>query len=243
MSTYVIARPHGDTLFIHTPTWGQGGNNVATTRKPKSSRAKVEVEVDEDEELEELEDELDELEALADEDEDEPDTDDDEDEDDEEEAPKKRAKKTSKTTTKEAPAKKKRESTIYGTAELAADLDTDGKNLRVMLRDIEANHVKSKKFPHGSFNDAGRYEWEDLDDALEVLGFDDAEEAIDRLKEARNTRLDALKERNADKKKTTAKKTKKVAEPEDEDEDVDLEDEDEDEEPVVKKPARRRSSK
>ena len=221
---------------------------MATTRKPKTSRAKVEVEVDEDEELEELEDELDELEALADEDDDEVEPDDDEDEDDEEEAPKSRRKKTSKTTAKaEKPAKKKRESTIYGTAELAEDLETDGKNLRVMLRDIGANAVKSKKNPHGSFNEAGRYEWEDLDDALETLGFDSVEDAIDRLTEARNTRLDALKERNADKKKTTpAKKTTrraKVEEPEDEDEDVDLEDEDEDEEPVVKKPARRRSSK
>lgn len=202
---------------------------MATTRKPKA-KPKVEVEVDEDDELEELEDELDELEALADEDDEETedeDTDDEDEDDDDEEAPK--AKKKSK----KASTKKKRESTIYGTAELAADLETDGKNLRVMLRDIGANAVKSKKNPHGSFNDAGRYEWEDLDDALEVLGFDDVDEAIDRLKEARNTRLDALKERNASKKKP-AKKVKPVVDEADEDED-------EDEEPAPKKKTRRSS--
>jgi hypothetical protein len=223
---------------------------MATAKKPARSKVVVEVEDDEEDELEELEDELDELEALADEDdEDEVEPDDDDEEDDEEEAPKsRRTKKTSKTAKTEKPAKKKRESTIYGTAELAEDLETDGKNLRVMLRDIGANAVKSKKAPHGSFNEAGRYEWEDLDDALETLGFDSVEDAIERLTEARNTRLDALKERNADKKKTTAKKTTKrtakVEEP-DEDEDLEDEDEDEDEEPAPKKkPAtRRRTSK
>ena len=205
---------------------------MATAKK----KPVVEVEVDEDEELEELEDELDELEALADEEDDEIEADDDEDEDDEEDAPKKRTKKSTKT--KEKPAKKKRESAIYGTAELAEDLETDGKNLRVMLRDIGANAVKSKKAPHGSFNEAGRYEWEDLDDALEVLGFDSVEDAIERLKEARNTRLDALKERNADKKKPATKKTSKKAPVEDDDEE---EDEDEDEEPAPKKRPRKTS--
>jgi hypothetical protein len=226
---YRVVRHRGDAItFIHTRD--KEAKHVATTRKPKA-KPKVEVEVDEDEELEELEDELDELEALADEDDEETEDEDtdDEDEDDDEEAPK--AKKKSKKTS----TKKKRESTIYGTAELAEDLETDGKNLRVMLRDIGANATKSKKNPHGSFNDAGRYEWEDLDDALETLGFDDVDEAIDRLKEARNTRLDALKERNASKKKKTAKKVKPVV---DEAED---EDEDEDEAPAPKKRTRRSS--
>ena len=214
---------------------------MATTKKP-TRKAKVEVEVDEveeDEGLEELEDELDELEALADEDDDEETEDEDDDEeDDEEEAPKSRRTKKPSKTAKEKPARKKKESTTYGTSELAADLETDGKNLRVMLRDIGANAIKSKKNPHGSFNDAGRYEWEDLDDALEVLGFEDVDEAIDRLKEARNTRLDALKERNAASKKKT-KKVKPVVEADEDDED---EDEDEEEETPVKKPTRRRRS-
>jgi hypothetical protein len=214
---------------------------VATTRKPArtaKAKPKVEVEVDEDEELDEL-DELDELEALADEPDDEPEEDEDEEEEDEEDededVPKSRRK--SKTSTK-AKTKTKRKSETYGTSALADDLETDGKNLRVMLRDLKANRLR-KKGTTGSFNDAGRYEWSDLDDALDTLGFDSVEDAIDRLRESRNTRLDALKERNAGKKKAKAKKAPEPEPDEDEDED----EEDDEEEAPPKRTSRRRSSR
>jgi hypothetical protein len=200
---------------------------MAATRKPKA-KPKVEVEVDELEEDEEL-DELDELEALADEvdeDEESEDAEDEDDEDeDEDESPRARKKKT---VAKAKP--KRRESDTYGTSALADDLGTDGKNLRVMLRDLKANRPR-KKGTTGSFNEAGRYEWADLDDALDTLGFDSVEDAVDRLTEARNTRLDALKERNAKKTKTKAK-AKPVEEDEEEEE---FDDEEEDEEPAPKK--------
>jgi len=177
-------------------------------------RSKAEVEELEDEEeldLEDLDDEAD----VEDEDVEE------EDEDEEEEAPRKsRKKKTTK-------AKTKAKGTV-GTQELAEALDTDGKNLRVMLRDH-----KVKK------NDNNRYEWESIEEALEAMGFEDLDDAREALSESRNKRLDALKERNADKKKATAKKKKA---PVDGDGDED-EDEEEDEEPAPRTRKKRTAKK
>jgi hypothetical protein len=184
-----------------------------------SPRTRKKVEVEETEELDELED-LDDLEDEADEvvDEDDEDLEEDEDED---EAPKKRTVKKPK---KKPTAKE--ESGAVGTSELAEALDTDGKNLRVMLRDQGA-----KK------NENNRYEWASIEDAIEALGFEDVEEAKEALAASRNKRLDALKERNADAKK----KAKKAPVDEDEDEVDEDEDDEEDEEPAPKKkkPARR----
>jgi hypothetical protein len=178
---------------------------VATTRK----RKKVEVEpVEEDEEetdddeTEDLED-LDDLEELAD-----SDDEDDEDEEEEDEAPKRKKKVVAKKTTK---AKKSADEGI-GTAELSEALGTDSKNLRVMLRDKGANELKDEN---------GRYTWPSLEAALEALGFDDLDEAQEALKEARDKRLQKLKDDGAKKKKA------KAPEPDDEDDDEDEEDEEE----------------
>jgi hypothetical protein len=194
------------------------------------TKPKVEVEeIDEDDEDEAL-DELDDLEDLADEaSEDAEDDEEEEDEDDEDEAPRRRKGKK-KTTAKKA------EPDTVGTADLAEALGTDGKNLRVMLRDKKANRPRSKG---GSFNESGRYEWDSIDDALEALGFDSIEDAQASLKESRDKRLDALKD--AGEKKRADKKKAKAAEEEDE-EDEDEEDEDEDEEEETP-PPRKRSSK
>lgn len=162
------------------------------------------VEIDEDEDVEETEDleDLDDLEELADSEE--PDEDE-EDGDDEEDAPKKSSKKKKD--------KAKKESDTIGTAELAEALGTDGKNLRVMLRD----HNVPK-------NENNRYEWKSVKAALKALGFDDLEEAQEALAEARNKRLEALKARNAE------AKSNKAA-----DSDSDDDDEDEEEAPKPKK--------
>ena len=182
------------------------------------ARKKVEVEPEEEEEeVEDLED-LDDLEALADSEEEEEEA---EEDDDEEEAPRRKKKSTGK-------AKPKKSGSI-GTHELAEALDTDGKNLRVMLRDHEVEK-----------NDQGRYEWKSVDAALKDLGFDDLEEAQEALAEARNKRLDALKERNAAdaKKKKKAKAKAEVEDDEDEDED-----DEEEEEAPPKRSSKRRTKK
>jgi hypothetical protein len=178
---------------------------------------KKKVEVEEVEEVDEL-DELDDLEDLADDEEDVEDEDDEEGED-EEEAPAKKSKKSTK-----KPAKKK-ESTTYGSSELAADLDTSGRELRVMLR--------QKKIEKNANN---RYEWDDLDSALEDLGFDDVDEAKGALSESRTKRLEELKERVGSKKKKSSKGKKAKA---DEPEEVDEYDADEDEEPAPAKKKKR----
>jgi hypothetical protein len=181
----------------------------------------------EDEELEELED-LDDLEDEADEVADEAD-DDDEEDDDEDEAPRKS--KKSKKGKKEKVKAAKEESDTIGSSDLAEALGTDGKNLRVMLRDREV-----KK------NENGRYEWDSVDQALEALGFDDLEEAQEALAESRNKRLEALKERNAEakaeKEKAATKKGKKKAVVEEEDDD-----DEEDEEPAPKKAKKKKAKK
>ena len=166
----------------------------------KDKKNKVEVETDEATTDEAVED-LDELEALADTAEPEATTDDEDEATDEEDTSKK-SKKSKKDKAKDK-GKKKKESDTYGTAELAEDLETDGKNLRVMLRDIGANKPRGEG--KGSFNEAGRYEWVDLADALKTLGFKTKEKAIAALKDARDTRLNVLKERNAEKKAEKAK--------------------------------------
>jgi hypothetical protein len=193
------------------------------------SRKKVEVEDVEDEDvIEDLED-LDDLEALADSDTEE-EEDDEEEDDDEEEAPRAKSKKK-----KAAKTTKAKGDGPIGSSELADALGTDGKNLRVMLRDHEVEK-----------NDAGRYEWPSIKAALRELGFDDLEDAQEALAEARNKRLDALKERNAEQKASKQKKKAKAraqSEEDDEDED-DVEDEDEDdEEPAPKKRSSKSSSK
>ena len=181
---------------------------------PRKKPAVVEVE-----EVDEL-DELDDLEDLADDEEDV--EDDDEDGEDEEEAPARKKKSTTK-----AKAKKK-VSTTFGSSELAEALDTSGRELRVMLR--------QKKV---SKNENNRYEWDDLDAALEDLGFDDVDEAKDALAESRTKRLDELKERvGATKKKSSTKgKKAKAEEPEEVEEYED--DEDEEPAPAKKKPRRK----
>ena len=183
-------------------------------------RSKAEVEELEDEEeldLEDLDDEADvEDEDVEEEDEDE----------DEEEAPRK---KKSKFKSKAAAKKKKAKANgNIGSADLAEALGTDGRNLRVMLR---AKGVEK--------NETGRYEWESVDDALEELGFDDIDEAQDALKEARDERLEELKNRP---KKKKSKSKKVVDEDEDEDED-DEDDEDEEEEEEAPAPKKRAAKK
>jgi hypothetical protein len=165
----------------------------------KSKAVVVEDEVDEteDDDLEDLED----LEDLADAEE----ADDEDEDDEEEEAPKKKSKKKAKKA-------KKKDSDAIGSAELAEALGTDGKNLRVMLRDKKVEK-----------NANGRYEWADLDTALEDLGFDDLEDAQQALKEARDKRLEKLKDEGA--KKRAAKKAAQEADEDDEDEDEDDEEE------------------
>lgn len=73
-----------------------------------------------------------------------------------------------------------------GTKDLAAALGTDGRNLRVMLRDKGANAKKDEE--------TGRYQWSSLEDALVALGFKNEDEAKAALKEARDKRLNKLKE-------------------------------------------------
>jgi hypothetical protein len=199
---------------------GQEGGIVARSRK------KVEVEDVEDEDvIEDLED-LDDLEALADSDTEE-EEDDEEEDDDEEEAPRAKSKKK-----KAAKTTKAKGDGPIGSSELADALGTDGKNLRVMLRDHEVEK-----------NDAGRYEWPSIKAALRELGFDDLEDAQDALAEARNKRLDALKERNAEQKASKQKKKAKARAQSEEDED-DVEDEDdEDEEPAPKRTSKSSSKR
>src|SRR5215471_2248628 len=172
-------------------------------------RSKAEVEELEDDEELDLED-LDEEADVEDEDVEE------EDEDEEEEAPR-RKKKTKTTASKKKKAAK--ENGAIGSTELADALGTDGRNLRVMLR---AKGVEK--------NDNNRYEWESVDAALEELGFDDLDEAVDALKEARDERLEELKNRPKKKKAAAKKKKAPVDEDEEDDEDEDEDDEIEDEE-------------
>lgn len=174
---------------------------------PRRKAAAVEVE-----EVDEL-DELDDLEDLAD---DEEDVEEDVEEEDEDEAPVRKKK-----TTKKKVAKKV--STTFGSAELAEALDTSGRELRVMLR--------QKKIAK---NENNRYEWEDLDSALEDLGFDDVDEAQEALAESRTKRLDELKERVGATKKKTPSKKKSTTQAEEVDEYEVDEDDDEEEEPAPK---------
>jgi colicin import membrane protein len=165
-------------------------------------------------EVEELED----LEDLVDEADEEIEDAEVEEEADEDEAPR-RKKKT--TTTKKAKASEDG----VGSAELAEALETNGRNLRVMLRD-----KKVKK------DENNRYHWNSVEEALTALGFDDVEEAQAALKASRNKRLEALKEKGAEErakkkaakeaaeKKEAAKKPKpkpKAEEPEDDEDDDD----------------------
>jgi hypothetical protein len=150
-----------------------------------------EEEEDVEEEDEDVEDEDEEDEDLDD-DEDEEDEDEDEDED-EEEAPRKKSKKTRK--------KKPRDDGKVGSAELAEALGTDGRNLRVMLRDRQV-----KKNPANN-----RYEWDSLPAALKAMKFKNIAAAKAALVESRKARLDELKDRvsktrAATKKKTSSKK-------------------------------------
>ena len=94
-----------------------------------------------------------------------------------------------------------------GSKDLAAALGTDGRNLRVMLRDKGANAKKDEE--------TGRYVWPSLEAALKALGFADLDEAKTALKEARDKRLNKLKEDSAAKREAdngdadTPKKKKK----------------------------------
>ena len=153
------------------------------------------------------------LEELDEEDLEDLDLDEDEAEDDEVdeeyEAPK-AGRKKGKTTKK---ASKKTTSDTIGSSELAEALGVSGRELRVLLR-------KQKV----SKNDNNRYEWTDVESALEELGFDDVGDAREALDAARKDRIDELKKKTADK-----KKAKKSAPASDEDED-----DDEDGEPAPK---------
>lgn len=163
-------------------------------------KAKATTEPIEEEEVEEIED----LEELAD-----TEAEDDSDEEEEDEDEPKKSKKG------KAKSKKKASKDGIGTAELAEALDTDGRNLRVMLRKKGAN--KSKRFKK-----EGRYHWASVDEALEELGFDDVDDAKEALKEARDERLEELKARpKKDKKKKKAKAKAKDEDEDDEDEDDD----------------------
>jgi hypothetical protein len=141
--------------------------------------------LDDDEEEEDVEDEEDEDEdedSEGDDEEDEDSDDEDEDEDeDEEEAPKK-SKKGAK-----SKARKPREDGKCGTFELAEALETDGRNLRVMLRD--------RKVKKNAENN--RYEWDSVAAALKAMKFKNVAAAKAALKESRQQRLDELKERVA----------------------------------------------
>ena len=166
-------------------------------------------------ELEELEDELEDLDEEEDEDvedeeeedldedeeedEDEDEEDEDEDEDeDEEEAPRKKSKARKKP--------REREDGRVGSAQLADALGTDGRNLRVLLRDR-----KVKKNPQNN-----RYEWDSIPAALKAMKFKNIAAAKAALVESRKARLDELKERVAEsrgsaKKKTSTKKKRASA--------------------------------
>lgn len=157
----------------------------------KTSKKKDELEELEDE-LEELEDEDEEEEDVEDddsddedEDSDDEDSDDEEDEDeDEEESPKKKGKKAKKP--------KKRDDGKIGTAELAEALETDGRNLRVMIRDAG---LSAADFPNG------RYEWDSLEEAFKQLKIKNAAAGKKALKASRDSRLEKLKEDAAAKRK------------------------------------------
>jgi len=178
-----------------------GGKETVVAPKGKK---RVEIEEEVEDEVEDLDD-LEDLEDLADEAEAEVEEDEEEDED---EAPRK---KKSKGKTR-ARSTGRAEGTI-GTQELADALDTDAKNLRVMLRDHNVEKNENK-----------RYEWESVDDAIEAIGFESIEDAKDALSESRNKRLDALKERVG--------KNRAAEEPEEEDVE---DDEEEDEEPAPRR--------
>jgi hypothetical protein len=168
-------------------------------RRPLAMARKRKAPVDE---LEELEDELEDLDEDDEEDEDveedddledeEEDDEDEDDDEDEEEAPK--SKKKSKTK-----KKKPREDGKVGSAELAEALGTDGRNLRVMLRDHNV-----EKNPENN-----RYEWDSINAALKAIGFKNVAAAKKALVESRQQRLDELKERVADKRGKTKSGTKK----------------------------------
>jgi hypothetical protein len=172
--------------------------------KRKSKAVVEEVEVEEDvDEIEDIED----LEELADAEAPEDDTDD---EEEDEDAPKRTKSKTKK---RKAPEREG-----IGTRELAEALNTDGRNLRVMLRKKGANETRK-------FKKEGRYHWDSIEEALEELGFDDVDDAQEALTEARDERLEELKARpkksktKAKAKATSKTKKRKVVDEDDEDED------------------------
>lgn len=194
---------------------------MATRKKAPAKKPKAEAIEEELEDLEDLEDlEVEEDEEDTEEDEDEDTEDDDTEEDDEEDAPApKKAKKAKKP--------RKRDDGKIGSAELAAALDTSGRELRVMLRQKEVEKA-----------DTGRYEWDSVDEAVEEMGFKSIVSAKKGLAASRATRLDELKERvgkkkDAEKKAAaagTSKKSKKSKKPApapepDEDEEDDEDDE------------------
>jgi hypothetical protein len=148
-------------------------------------------------ELEELEDELEDLDEEESEDtddildeDDEVEDDEEEEDEDEEEAPKARRK---------AKTKARAAKDGIGSAELAELLETNGRNLRVMLRDRGKN---ASDYPNN------RYHWKNQAAALKDLGFSSLDDAMEAIDEARDTRLDALKENQA-KKRAATKTTKK----------------------------------
>ena len=153
-------------------------------------------------ELEELED----LEDLEEADEDEDEVVDEADTDDEEEdvAPKSK-KKSSK--------KRSRDDGKIGSAELAEALGTNGRELRVMLRQKGVEK-----------NENNRYEWDSVEEAVEEMGFKSVKSAKAGLKESRQQRLTELKDKVAASKAKTkgkAKTSKKSKASEEDDEDDD----------------------
>ena len=100
-------------------------------------------------------------------------------------------------------ASTKPEKTGIGTKELAEALSTSdktisGRELRVMLRDKEANTTER-------FAENRRYKWDSVEQALSELGFDDLDEAREALAQSRAKRLEALKEKVGEKREKEKK--------------------------------------
>jgi len=176
------------------------------------TRTKKKDELEELEDLEDLEEDDEEEvvdEADTDEDEDE-DTDeeiDDEEDEEEDVAPKSKKSRASK--------KRKRDDGKIGSAELAEALGTNGRELRVMLRQKGVEK-----------NENNRYEWDSVEEAVEEMGFKSVKSAKAGLAESRQQRLTELKDKVAaskDKKKAKAKpkSSKKAPVEDDEDEEDD----------------------
>lgn len=171
---------------------------MAKSRKSKAEEVEEEVEEELDEEdLDDLADD----EEVEDEDEDlDEDEEDDDEEDEEDEAP--RGRKKSKG---QGRARKARDDGRVGSFEVAEALGTDGRNLRVMIRDRGLN---AKSF------ESGRYEWDSVDDALKQMKIKGKspsariEAAKEALADSRNTRLQALKDRNAENRASESTETK-----------------------------------